>query len=166
ARAGLRRLVVFNSHGGNKAAIDSAALALRMTHDLFVIKANYFRFVPPDDALAADELRHGLHGGALETAMMQHLAPHLVRQDRLADHDSLGAALAREGAVVGPEGEAAFAWRAEDLTPAGVAGNATAGDGALGTRLVSHFGARLAGILAEAGSFDLSRLGRESSRLV
>ncbi|WP_242495437.1 creatininase family protein [Salinicola tamaricis] len=54
--------------------IDLAALKLRAAHGMLVVKANYFRF-PPAEALPAEELRHGLHGGALETAMMLHLAP-------------------------------------------------------------------------------------------
>ncbi len=47
AAAGIRRLVLFNSHGGNKAVLDLAALALRAEHGLLVVKANYFRFTPP-----------------------------------------------------------------------------------------------------------------------
>tara|TARA_B100002052_G_scaffold236463_1_gene219912 strand:- start:2324 stop:3112 length:789 start_codon:yes stop_codon:yes gene_type:complete len=159
ARAGIRRLVIFNSHGGNKAVIDLAALRLRADHDLLVIKASYFRFAPPADTLAADELAHGLHGGALETAMMLHLAPATVRVRHLRDFESLGAARAAAGATVGPEGDAGFAWFAEDLNPSGVTGDAASATAAQGARLIEAFGARLATIWAEAAAFDLSSLG-------
>lgn len=162
ARAGIRRLVLFNSHGGNKAVLDLAALQLRSEHGLLVVKANYFRFAPPADALAADELAHGLHGGALETSMMWHLAPEAIRRDALADHDSLGAQRARAGLTLGPEGDAGFAWRAEDLNPSGVTGNAAAGSAEMGQRLVAHFGARLATVLEETAGFDLGALGNRS----
>lgn len=46
ARAGFRRLVLFNSHGGNKALVDLAALKLRVAHRMLVVRANYFRFAP------------------------------------------------------------------------------------------------------------------------
>jgi len=59
ARAGVRRLVLFNSHGGNKAVADIAALKLRQRWGMLVVKANYFRFAPPAETLPADELRHG-----------------------------------------------------------------------------------------------------------
>ncbi|MCK2044645.1 creatininase family protein [Chromohalobacter salexigens] len=158
ARAGVRRLVLFNSHGGNKAVVDLAALKLRERHGLLVVKANYFRFAPPDDALPAEELRHGLHGGALETAMMMHLAPHKVRQAELDEAVSLGAHQERAGRTLLPEGDAGFAWMAQDLHPSGVVGNATLATPILGKRLVAHFAGRLANVIEEARCFDLAQL--------
>ncbi|MES1937232.1 creatininase [Salinisphaera hydrothermalis C27AD] len=164
AAAGIRRLVLFNSHGGNKAVLDLAALRLRADFGLLVVKANYFRFAPPADALPAEELAHGLHGGALETSMMLHLAPAAVRRDALADHESLGALRARAGATLGPEGDAGFAWMAEDLNPAGVTGNAAAADAETGARLVEAFGVRLAEIIVETACFDLREFGGGGAR--
>ncbi len=157
ARAGFRRLVLFNTHGGNKALVDLAALKLRNVHRMLVVRANYFRFAPPTDALPAEELRHGLHGGALETAMMLHLAPHKLRRDALGDFRSLGHDMAAAGARLGPEGEAGFGWMAQDLHPAGVAGDPRLADAALGRRLVVHFSACLARLIEEAHGFDLAR---------
>lgn len=159
ARCGIRRLLIFNSHGGNTAAIDAAALQLREAHGLLAVKANYFRFAPPPGTLSAEEQAHGLHGGALETSMMLHLAPEAVRRDRLADYESLGAVRARAGFRLGPEGEASFAWMAEDLHPAGVTGNAAAANAGAGERLVTAFGQDLAEIALETAAFDLSSLG-------
>ena len=158
AAAGIRRLVLFNSHGGNKAILDLAALKLRAAHGMLAVKASYFRFAPPADALAAQELAHGLHGGALETAMMWHLAPALVRAEHIGHAEPLGARRADAGCVIRPEGEAAFAWMAQDLHASGVAGDAREADAALGARLVAHFAARLAEILVEAAAFDMTQL--------
>lgn len=162
ARAGIRRLVLFNSHGGNKAVVDLAALTLRERHGLLVVKANYFRFAPPDDALPAEELRHGLHGGALETAMMMHLAPHKVRHAHLGEAVSLGARQEQDGHGLLPEGDAGFAWLAQDLHPSGVVGDARLATPALGERLVTHFAARLAAVVEAAACFDLTQLGSRS----
>jgi len=159
ARAGFRRLLIFNSHGGNKAVVDIAALKLRAKHALFVVKANYFRFAPPPDALPAQELAHGLHGGALETALMLHFAPDAVRKAYLSDAVSTGQLMAEAGARLGPEGDAGFAWMAEDLNARGVTGNARLATPELGARLCSHFATRLNEIIDETAAFDLACLG-------
>lgn len=158
ARAGIRRLVMFNSHGGNRAAMDAAALQLRSACGLLVVKANYFRFRLTPALVPDDELAHGLHGGLIETAMLLHLRPDLVRRDALADFDSIGASRARDGLALGPEGDAGFAWLAEDLNPAGVAGAAARADAALGGRLVRAYADRLAAIVRETAAFDLATL--------
>lgn len=155
ARAGIRRLVLLNSHGGNKAVADIAALKLRERWGMLVVKANYFRFAAPAQALPVDELRHGLHGGALETAMMLHLAPHKVRREHLGHPPSRGEAMARQGLTLGPEGEAAFAWLAEDLHPDGVVGNARLANTELGERLVNHYGATLATVISETRAMNI-----------
>jgi creatinine amidohydrolase len=159
ARAGVKRLVLANAHGGNRAALDDAALALREEHGLLVVKASWFRFPRPADvALPEAEWRHGLHGGAVETAMMLHLRPALVRMDGFVDGRSLGEELEATLARVGPEGAASFAWLAGDLNRSGVTGDARLADAALGSRLVAHYGAVLAEVIADARAFPLERL--------
>ncbi|WP_189444895.1 creatininase family protein, partial [Salinicola rhizosphaerae] len=161
SRAGIRRLVLFNSHGGNKAVIDLAALKLRASLGMLVVKANYFRFAAPPHAIAAEEQRHGLHGGELETSMMLYLAPEKVRTEHLIDAVSEGRRREQAGSTLGPEGDAGYAWMAQDLHPSGVTGNALQADAATGRQLVDHFAARLAAVIDEAGGFDLATL-RES----
>jgi creatinine amidohydrolase len=164
ARAGLQRLVLVNSHGGNKAVMDLAALRLRRRQGLLVVKLHYTRMPLPDtlasdalpaEALPVEELLHGLHGGAVETAMMRYLAPSKVRLDHLADLPSRGQTMAAQGRRLGPEGEASFAWLAEDLHPLGVVGNAHLGTRELGEQLIAHYGERIAHILVEASETSL-----------
>lgn len=159
ARAGVRRFVVVNSHGGNRAVMDTVALRLRQAFELLAVKASYFRFPRPDDVSLPDaEWRHGLHGGAVETAMMLHLRPDLVRTDAIRSFPSLGQEM--EGTLdhLGPEGPASFAWAAGDLSPQGVTGDATLADADLGGRLVRHYGGYLAGVLDDAQRFPVERL--------
>jgi creatinine amidohydrolase len=158
ARAGVRRLVIANSHGGNKAVVDLAALRLRSAFDLLVVKAHWFRFPRPDVGLPEGEWQHGLHGGAVETAMMLHLHPERVRLDEVRAFPSLGEELAGSMEVLGPEGAAGFAWRARDLNPEGVVGDATLADAALGARLVDHYAAVLVAVLRDASRFPVDRL--------
>ncbi|WP_048307192.1 creatininase family protein [Halomonas sp. PR-M31] len=155
ARAGVRRLVLLNSHGGNKAVADIAALKLRKRWGMLVVKAHYMRFPIPAEALPLEELRHGLHGGALETAMMLYLAPHKVRHTQIDHPSSRGETMAAQGQWLGPEGEAAFAWLAEDLHSGGVVGNARLADAKLGARLVEHYAALLAALFEETRAMDI-----------
>ncbi|RFF27507.1 MULTISPECIES: creatininase family protein [unclassified Wenzhouxiangella] len=142
ARAGLERLVLVNAHGGNIGWMNDAALELRRLN-LLAVKASYMQFEPPTDLLAAAELRDGLHGGLAETAMMRHLAPELVRMDRARDFEPN---YPQRGPLA-PQGEAAWAWLARDLHPAGVVGDAASANPELGERLVGHYAERLAQVI-------------------
>lgn len=153
-QAGCDRLLLFNSHGGNRAVADMAALKLRAALGLLVVKAHYFRFAPPADVVPAQELAHGVHGGALETAMMLHLAPESVRQGLLPDAPSRAIAREAQGATIAPGRDASFAWMAEDLHPCGAIGQAHLASAAMGERLVAHFAARLAEVMIEAMRAD------------
>ena len=48
SRCGIRRLLVSNSHGGNRAALDAAGLRLREERGLLVVKVNYFNLPRPE----------------------------------------------------------------------------------------------------------------------
>jgi creatinine amidohydrolase len=156
---GVRRLVVSNSHGGNRHVMDEAALALRRRHGMLVVKANYFMFPRPTDVdLPEAEWRHGLHAGAVETAMMMHLRPGLVRTLPNHQGSSLGEELEATLRHLGPEGTASFAWLAGDLNATGAAGDPRLADEDAGRRLVAHYGKILAEVIRDARAFPLARL--------
>ena len=156
---GVRRLVLSNSHGGNRQAMETAGLRLRREHGLLVVKATYFAFDrPPDVDLPEAEWRHGLHGGAVETAMMLHLHPERVRTEHVARFAPLGEELEAAGSRILPEGPAAFSWLAGDLHRAGAAGDARLATAEMGRRLVEHYGDALAAIIRDARAFPIERL--------
>ncbi|TVR65255.1 MAG: hypothetical protein EA422_04570 [Gemmatimonadales bacterium] len=159
AASGGRRLVILNTHGGNRHALEGAALRLRAEAGLLVIPVHYPRFGrPPSVELPDGEWRHGLHGGAVETAMMLHLRPDLVRTDELRPGPSLAQELEASLEIVSAEGAAGFAWLAGDLNPLGFTGDATLADAAMGRTMVEFWGARLAAVLRDARAFPLDRL--------
>ena len=80
AQAGIRKLVIVTSHGGNSAAMSLVAQDLRAHHGLLVVTTSWSRFGAPDGLFSAEELRHGIHGGAVETSIMLARYPHTVRQ--------------------------------------------------------------------------------------
>lgn len=149
ARAGVQKLVIFNTHGGQKAHVDLAALRLRVAHGLLVVRAHSFSFGVPPGLFDADELAHGLHGGAVETALLLHLRPELVRREALADYPSLGARLAARGGLLGVEKPVGIGWMTQDLNPHGACGNAAAACAEQGRQLLDHLAGSLARLLAE-----------------
>lgn len=166
ARAGVRRLVLHNSHGGNKAVLDQVALELRRDCGLLVVKAHWFRFPRPElPGIPSEEWDRGLHGGAIETAMMMHLHPERVRAEHVADFRSLEVELEQSMRVLRPEGAASFAWLADDLNPQGAIGDARLATARLGQQLVAHFGAVLADVLRDTFEFDLGRLSARAPGL-
>lgn len=159
ARSGVRRLVLFSGHGGNRAVLASAGLALRREEGMLVVKADHFRFPrPPDAGLPESEWRRGIHGGAVETAIMLHLHPDSVRRGQIADHPSLDADLSRDLTVIRASGEPAFSWLAEDLHESGVVGDARLATPELGAKLVAHYASVLADVFRDARAFPLERL--------
>ncbi len=159
ARAGCRRLVLYSSHGGNLAAVDTAALRLRAEAAMLVVKTCHFDFPPLADALPEREWQEGLHGGALETALMLHLAPERVDTAALAHWPSLEFDALAGFQWLGAENRPArFAWLAQDLHPAGVSGDARLASAQLGQRLLAHYAATLAAIIAETAAFPLAQL--------
>ncbi|MGF1643040.1 MAG: creatininase family protein [Thiotrichales bacterium] len=158
ARSGLRKLVIFNTHGGQQGLVDLVALRLRAEEKLLVVRANYFAFGTPPGLFAVDELAHGLHGGEVETSLMLHLHPEQVRLNALTDFAALPRELAARNRWLGAEQAIGFGWMAQDLHPTGVCGNAAAGDAERGRQLLDYLTEALASLLDETAHLPLSTL--------
>lgn len=124
SRAGIKKLVFINSHGGNEEIMGIVARELRVREGMLVVKSGWTRFQPPDGMLTEIERRHGIHGGDLETSLMLAFHPELVHMDKLADFRSIAARDEQQFKHLRPTGTHAYAWIASDLNAAGAAGNA------------------------------------------
>ena len=158
AAAGLRKLVLLNTHGGNNALVHVAALQMRASYNLLAVRANYGALGCPDGLFSPDELRDGLHGGEVETSLMLHLHPELVRRDRLVDFNGLPGRMAKTNRYLRPEKPVGFGWMSEDLHASGALGNAAAADAQRGARLLAHQADALAGLLEEVAATPLAIL--------
>lgn len=158
ARAGLRKLVLFNAHGGNSAVIDLVARELRAHHGMLAVTMHWARFGTPDGWLPADEQRFGIHAGTAETALMMQHRPETVRHDKLADFRSLGQDLAQGGAWLSTDRPAGFGWMAQDLNPSGAVGDAARATAEDGARLTAHVTGRFVQLIEEIRLFPLSNL--------
>lgn len=170
ARAGVRKLLIFNSHGGHAGIMDVAGRELRARCDLLVYSASWFN-LPLLDAQGQDlnqridahEHRFGIHAGQVETSMMLALRPDTVRMAQAQDFASTSAERAARYPILGNGRSAKLAWQMQDYHPAGAVGNAAAADMALGDALLQAAGRSLAALLRELCDLPLSTLVSEPS---
>jgi creatinine amidohydrolase len=158
ARAGVRKLIVFNTHGGQKTLVDLVAMRLRSELGMLVVRATYFSFGAPPGLFDAGEAAHDIHGGEVETSLLLHLRPELVRTAALADFRGLPHELAERRTLLGAEKPVGIGWRAEDLHPSGACGNAAKADAARGAQHLSYLADRLAALAGEAAVTPLDIL--------
>jgi creatinine amidohydrolase len=103
-RTGIRKLVLFNSHGGQPQIMDIVARDLRVRHAMLVVAYSWYAGGLPAGLFDEAEVRHGIHAGAVETSMMLHLRPDLVRMDLAADFPPLMRELAGDYQHLSPTG--------------------------------------------------------------
>src|SRR5579863_867056 len=96
ARAGIKKLVIVTSHGGNSAAMTLVAQDLRADHGLLVVTTSWSRFGVPDGLFPEPELRHGIHGGAVETSIMLARHAQQVRKQAIADFRPASVAMEKD----------------------------------------------------------------------
>ena len=165
-QGGVRKFVLFNTHGGNSGLLDPVARDLRARLGMLAWSVSWYHLplAAPDgsDMLArfsAAERRFGVHAGEQETAMMLALAPEKVRRDKLENFSSTSESRARTYPILCHEGGARFAWATQDLNPKGAAGNAAAAKAEDGQALIEAAGRALAGLLQ-----DIDRLPADTLR--
>ncbi len=155
ARAGIRKLVIVNSHGGNEDVMSIVARELRVRAGMLVVRSGW-RFAQPEGLLSETERRHGIHGGDAETSLMLHLRPDLVEMDRAVDFTAIHARDEAEYTYLRPTGSGhAYAWIASDVNPAGAAGNASLATGEKGRLLAESHVAGMVELLEEVERFPL-----------
>jgi len=160
ARAGVRKLVMVTSHGGNSAAMTLVAQDLRAQHGLLAVTTGWSRLSAPEGLFSAEELRHGIHGGAVETSIMLARYPQHVSKDKIADFRSASIAMEKDYRWLSTHRPAPFAWQAQDLHPSGAAGDATLASAEKGERLIEHGARAFCELLTEVDNFDVKRLSR------
>lgn len=158
ARTGIKKLVLFNSHGGQPQVMDIVARDLRVRHGMMVVAWSWYAGGLPPGLFDEAEVRHGIHAGAIETSMMLHLRPDLVRMNLAADFVPLMSELAGDYRHLSPTGAGRLAWMAQDLHPHGACGNAADADAERGRVLVEHAAQTLIALLREVDRYPLERL--------
>lgn len=157
-RAGLRKLLFVNAHGGQGHVARIVAQDLRIAHGMVAVVANTYGFGEPSGLFPGEQARHGIHGGANETALVRALDPGAVREGAVDDFRPTSIDLAARHQELRFHGNGALAWAAQDLHPAGACGDARLGTEAAGRALVEHLATRLAVLIDELAALPLDVL--------
>ncbi|MGH6671275.1 MAG: creatininase family protein [Xanthobacteraceae bacterium] len=158
ARAGVRKLVLVTSHGGNVAAMESVVRDLRTRLGMLAVTVGWHRFGYPESVFSAEEKKHGIHGGDIETSLMLAGKPDAVRIDKARNATPETIGMAREFKWLGAHRPAGFAWMTQDLHPSGAVGDATLATARKGEAALAHGARAFVELLREIDCFDLSRL--------
>jgi creatinine amidohydrolase len=157
-RAGVRKLVIANSHGGNVAAVDLVTRDLRVRLDMVVVACSWSGFGYLDGLFTHEEQVHGIHAGAIETSIMLAAHPTLVRTERAQAFTSAGIEIEREFRHLGIDRPGRLGWMSQDLHASGAMGDASAATAEKGKAAI-EFGARaFVELLGEVDRFDPARL--------
>jgi len=163
ARAGIRKLVIFNSHGGQPPQlVDVVARDLRIRQNMFVVAASTYRLGRPPGLFPDSELKHGIHGGSVETSIMLHVRPDLVHGGEAKNFESLSLRMEDDFRHLTPEGNIGFGWQTQDLNPDGACGNALDADAERDRLVVEHAARIFAELLVEVDRFPLAALRERS----
>jgi len=158
ARAGVKKIVIVTSHGGNAAAMTLVAQDLRAYHRMLAVTTSWFRFGTPAGLFPAEELRHGIHGGAVETSIMLARYREHVRADAIADFSSRSIGIEKQYRWLSTQRPAPFAWQAQDLHPSGAVGNATLASPQKGGALLEHGARGFIELLEDVDKFNVRDL--------
>lgn len=162
-RAGCRKIIFFNSHGGQPQVMEIVARELRVRLGMLAVATSWFNTVDLADLFDPRELRHGIHGGEVETSVMLHLHPDLTDMAHAADFPPLSMQMEQENRFLMPDGPVSFGWQSQDLHPAGVSGNAAAADAERGRQAVESAARALVDIVHEVQAFPMERLERKTA---
>lgn len=156
--AGVRKLIVVSSHGGNSEIVGLLATRLRAERDMLAVSAAWLRFGQPEGLFGDSELAHGIHGGDVETSLMLHYRPEAVRREFLADFASAGVDWDEGTRWLKTHGRTRPGWLSRDLNPHGAMGNALLATAKKGAASAEHALTGFAQLVDEVADFDLGRL--------
>ncbi len=158
ARAGVKKLLLFNAHGGHVAPMDIVARELRARHGLIVYGCSWYH-LPLGEAVASlfppEEHRFGVHAGDIETSLMLALQPGRVDRAQARHFASASQARAPHYPLLGDGKSAKLGWMMQDYNPQGAAGNAAAATPEKGRALLAAVGQQLAQLLQEIARLPL-----------
>ena len=146
-----KKVVLYNTHGGNTSLVDVLARDLRAEFGL----RTFSLFGSPGAAfegVSAQERTYGFHAGEFETAFLLHGTPELVHRE---EYTTNYIARVDQPELLKAEGSSAnFAWLTKDIAPSGVMGDPSAATPENGEKWSNEAAARIAEILVAMYNFE------------
>jgi creatinine amidohydrolase len=142
--AGFRKLVVYNTHGGNTSLIDVMARDLRAEFGLRMFSLHGSGGVP-FEGLDPQERAYGFHAGEVETSFLLASMPKLV--DRSAYTTNYIADISKPELLRPENAPAIFSWLTADIAPSGVLGDPRPATPEKGERWIEEASTQIAKLL-------------------
>lgn len=158
AAAGVKKLVLFNSHGGQAAVMDIVARDLRERFGMMVVASNWYTLGLPQGLFGNDEMKHGVHAGDVETSILLALRPELVAMDEARHFESLTQVMSERYRHLSIGASGKLGWQTQDLNPAGACGNASAATAEKGRQVIDYVAERFIELLGEVADAPLAWL--------
>lgn len=158
-RAGLRKLVIVTSHGGNVDPMKVVSRELRVRHGMLAVTTAWRAFGLPPGTYDEMDANHGIHAGDIETSLMLHFRPDLVDMSKAGRFEPLTVEMAQDGYTwLRPTGLHALAWMAQDVHASGAAGDASLATAEKGKATAAFQAKGFVELLADVARFPLSKL--------
>jgi len=154
ARAGVKKVVFVNSHGGNVSILDIVARELRVKAGMLAVKTGWSG-LGPKEPYSDIENRFGIHGGDYETSVLLYFRPETVDMSKAEDFASVAQRDEQAYKYLRPTGSHSYAWIASDINPAGVAGEASKATAEKGRISAEGSVAAFIELLREVERYDL-----------
>ncbi len=134
-RAGFRKFVLVNGHGGQPQIMDIVARDLHQKYDDFLVFPLFTWRVPnvATELLSPQEAELGIHAGDAETSLMLSILPDQVQMDKAATEYPQGLPT---DSLLSMEGNLPFAWTTRDLSRSGTLGDPTVASREKGDRIL------------------------------
>jgi creatinine amidohydrolase len=120
-RAGFRKLLIVNGHGGQPQIMEIMAREMRLRHGDYIVVPQHTWRLPhvAGHYMAEREKKLAMHAGHAETAIMLALAPDTVHMERAVTNYPPEF----PSKLLSPDGRPPCAWTARDFGPSGVIGD-------------------------------------------
>ncbi|WP_046862550.1 creatininase family protein [Microvirga massiliensis] len=154
-RAGCRKIVFLNSHGGNVSVVDIVARELRVRCGMLAVNVAWHRLGYPEGLLDEKEARHGIHAGHAETSLMLAFKPDTVRMDRAQNFEPRTVGMEQRFRYLRATQPIGFGWMSQDLNAAGAMGDASCATAEDGEAAADYGAQAFVALLREIDEFCL-----------
>jgi creatinine amidohydrolase len=154
-RAGCRKIVFLNSHGGNVSVVDIVARELRVRCGILAVNVAWHRLGYPEGLLDEVEARHGIHAGHAETSLMLAFRPETVHMERAENFVPRTRAMEQQFRYLRATQPVGFGWMSQDLNAAGAMGDASRATAKDGDAAADHGAQAFIALLREIDAFSL-----------
>lgn len=152
-RAGFRKFVLMNSHGGQPQIMEIAARDLHVKYTDFLVFPLFTWRVPHiiGELLSDREKEFGIHAGDAETSVMLSILPEQVKMEAAVKEYPHGLP---EDSLLSMEGKLPFAWATRDLTQTGILGDPTIATKEKGDRILASVADGWVRVIADIYAFQ------------